>query len=205
MPLEVFVMTRLELKKQWAGLYTARKQPDLIEVPERRGIAIVETGAPGAETMGPIFATLYPVAYTLKFATKAEQAVDYPVLPPEAVFRIADFKKTEGWRWMACIAVPDVIDAAALRRSVKAVRAKHPETPLLDRVKLVSLPAGTQARILHVGAYDAEQPTVDRLLTFVREEGYRPGRAHIEVYLSDPARVAPERTRTVIRMSVTAR
>lgn len=198
-------MERLNLRKDWAPLFTARRKPDLIEVPARHAIGIVETRLPGAETMGPIFATLYPVAYTLKFATKAEQAVDYPVLPPEAVFRIADFKKTEGWRWMACIAVPDVIDAAALRRAVKAVRAKHPETPLLDRVKLVSLPAGTQARILHVGAYDAEQPTIDRLMAFVQEAGYRPGRQHIEVYLSDPGRVPPERTRTVIRIPVTER
>ncbi len=29
--------------------------------------------APGAETFAPIFATLYPVAYTLKFALRAEQ------------------------------------------------------------------------------------------------------------------------------------
>lgn len=198
-------MDRLSLRKDWAPLFTARQKPDLIEVPARHAIGIVETRPPGAETMGPIFAALYPVAYTLKFATKAEQAVDYPVLPPEAVFRTADFKKTEGWRWMAGIAVPDVIDAAAVRRAVKAVRTKHPETPLLDRVKLVSLPAGTQARILHLGAYDAEQPTIDRLMAFVREAGYRPGRHHIEVYLSDPGRVPVERTRTAIRIQVVPR
>jgi len=198
-------MERLNLRKDWAAVYTARKKPDLIEVPARHAIAIAETRPPGAETMGPIFATLYPVAYTLKFAIRAERSVDYPVLPPEAVFRVADFQKDEGWRWTAAIAVPDVVDAAAVRRAIKAVRERHPETPLLDRVRLVALSAGTQARIMHVGAYDAEQPTVDRLRAFVREAGYRPGRSHIEVYLSDPARVSPERTRTVIRVPVTSR
>ncbi len=198
-------MARLDLKKDWAPLYTARKKPDVIEVPARRAIAITETLPPGADTMAPIFATIYPVAYTLKFATKAQGALDYPVLPPEATFRVSDFSKDRDWRWTVAIAVPDAINAAALRRAVTAVRERHPETPLLDRVKLAVLPAGTQARILHVGAYDAEQPTIDRLVAFVREAGYRPGSRHIEVYLSDPARVPEERMRTVIRMSVTRR
>ena len=198
-------MERIALKSYWATLYTARRKPDLVEVPERHAIAIVETGAPGAETMGPVFATLYPVAYALKFAIRAEQAVDYPVLAPEAVFRAADFKKTEGWRWTAGIAVPEVVDAGALRRAIRSARERHPETPLLDRVKLATLPSGMQARIMHVGPYDTEQPTIDRLTAFVREAGYRPGRWHIEVYLSDPGRVAPERIRTVIRMSISER
>ncbi len=126
------------------------------------------------------------------------------MLPPEAVFRVADFK-SNNWRWSAAIAVPDAVDSAAVRGAVRAVRERHPETPLLDRVKLTAQPSGTQARIMHVGPYDQEQPTVDRLLAFVREAGYRPGRHHIEVYLSDPARVSRDRTQTVSRMSLTRR
>lgn len=198
-------MERLALKQDWAALYTARRKPDVITVPARRAIAIAETDPPGAETMGPIFATLYPVAYTLKFAIRAEQSVDYPVLPPEAIFRVADFTKDEGWRWSAAIAVPDIVDAASVRSAVRATRERHPETPLLDRVKLTTLPGGMYARIMHVGAYDQEQPSVDQLQAFIREQGLRAGRFQIEVYLSDPARVPPERTRTVIRVPVTPR
>ena len=122
-------MERLDLKKEWAPLYTARKKPDLIEVPSHHAITIKETLPPGAETIAPSSRNRWMVAYTLKFATKAEGALDYPVLPPEAVFRVADFAKGEGWRWTAAVAVPDAIDAGALRRAVKAVRGKHPETP----------------------------------------------------------------------------
>lgn len=105
----------------------------------------------------------------MKFATKAQSALDYPALPPEATFRISDFAKDGDWRWTVAIAVPDAIDAAALRRAVTAIRERYPEMTPLDRVKLAVLPAGTQARILHVGASDAEQPTIDRLVAFVRE------------------------------------
>ena len=94
---------------------------------------------------------------------------------------------------------------ADLKAAVAAVRAKHGDLPLLDRVKLVKLPAGTQGRILHVGPYDAEQDTIAKLQAFVQGEGYRLGARHIEVYLSDPQKVAPERIRTVIRYPLVKR
>lgn len=84
-------------------------------------------------------------------------------------------------------------------------RERHPETPLLDRVKLGRLPGGTHARIMHVGPYDAEPATIERLMAFVDQAGYRIGRQHIEVYLSNPNRVPPERMKTVIRYPVTTR
>ena len=190
----------LDLKTEWKALYTARRKPDIIEVPARRGLAVEERRLPGAETIGPMFSALYPVAYSMKFAIKKARGVNYPVMPPEAIYRVADFDpRVTEWRWQAAVAVPDIVTAADLRAAIAAVRGKHPDLPLLDRVKLVKLPAGTQARILHVGPYDAEQETIARLQAFVQEQGYRLGSRHIEVYLNDPARVPPEKIRTVIR------
>jgi hypothetical protein len=189
----------IDLRREWKALYTARQKPDFVDVPPRRGILIRQTVPPGAETMGPVFRALYPVAYALKLAVKAEQEMDYPVLAPEVAFRLPLGAE---WEWTAAIAVPEVVTPAMVRRAVAAVREKHPEFALLDELKLRKLPAGTQARIMHIGAYGDEQPTVDRLLAFISESGLRPGRHHIEVYLSDPSRVPPERTRTVIRYPI---
>jgi len=196
-------MERLDLRREWKSLYTAGKRPDLVEVPPRQAISITQTGLPGADTMGPLFQALYPVAYSLKFALKAQRAIDYPVLPAEATFRMSDFTRTEGWRWIVSIAVPDIVDAAAVRQAVRHARDRA-DIPLLNRVQLRPLATGLHARILHVGPYDAEQPTVDRVLEFIRAQGLRPGRTHTEIYLSDPARVPPERTRTVIRIPAIA-
>lgn len=192
-------MDAIDLRRQWKALYTARKKPDLIEVPPRHGVAITQTVAPGADSMPPVFSALYPVAYTLKFAIKAELGVSYPVMAPEVAFCLP---LGDSWEWTAAVAVPEVVTAAMVRKAVAAVREKHPDLALLDQVKLQSLPSGTHARIMHIGAYGEEQPTVDRLLAFINESGLRAGNHHIEVYLSDPGRVPPERTRTVIRYPV---
>ena len=196
----------IDLKREWKALYTARQKPDIIEVPERRALAIEESRQPGAETIGPMFGVLYPVAYTMKFAIKKARGINYPVMAPEAIYRTADFDpRVTEWKWQAAVAVPDIVTAADLKAAVAAVRAKHGDLPLLDRVKLVKLPAGTQGRILHVGPYDAEQDTIAKLQAFVQGEGYRLGARHIEVYLSDPQKVAPERIRTVIRYPLVKR
>lgn len=190
----------LDLKREWKDLYTARRKPDIIEVPERRGLAVEERRLPGADTIGPMFTALYHVAYTMKFAIKKGRGVNYQVMAPEAIYRTADFDpRVTEWRWQAAVAIPSIVTPSDLKGAVAAVRAKHGDVPLLDQVKIVKLPAGTQGRILHVGPYDQEQETIARLQAFVQEQGYRLGSRHIEVYLSDPARVPPERIRTVIR------
>ena len=69
------------------------------------------------------------------------------------------------------------------------------------------LSEGLAAQVMHVGPYDAEKPTIERLMKFVDESGMeiaeREGVAgHIEVYISDPSRVPPEKLRTIVRMPV---
>ena len=38
------------------------------------------------------------------------------------------------------------------------------------------------ARIMHIGPYDAEGPTIARLYGFIRESGYEPWGKHHEIY-----------------------
>lgn len=87
-------MEQLDLRRAWRDLYTARQKPDLVQVPDRQALTIAHTGEPGTESMTPVFSALYPIAYTLKFAVRAERDVNYPVLPPEGFFRAADIKQS---------------------------------------------------------------------------------------------------------------
>ena len=60
--------------------------------------------------------------------------------------------------------------------------------------------------ILHVGPYDAEPASIDRLSAFTAEQGcapdFTPERRHHEIYLGDPRRTAPQRLKTLIRHPV---
>jgi effector-binding domain-containing protein len=58
------------------------------------------------------------------------------------------------------------------------------------------------AEILHLGPYAAERPTTERLLAFIREQGYKVDGPHEEEYLSRPdARVPKTLIRYRIRRS----
>jgi Uncharacterized conserved protein len=47
-------------------------------------------------------------------------------------------------------------------------------------------------------------PTIERLHSFIAEQGYVRAGKHHEVYLSDPRRAAPEKMKTIIRQPVAA-
>ena len=61
---------------------------------------------------------------------------------------------------------------------------------------------GPSAQILHVGPYDAEVPTIERLHSAISTAGLHPRGRHHEIYLGDPRRSAPEKLRTIIRHPV---
>ncbi len=62
---------------------------------------------------------------------------------------------------------------------------------------------------MHIGSYDDEPATIQRMHDFMISEGYElditDKRLHHEIYLSDARRVAPERWKTVIRHPVKKR
>lgn len=59
---------------------------------------------------------------------------------------------------------------------------------------------------MHIGPYDNEPETLDKMKDHAREQGYEPdfsqGRFHHEIYLSDVRRCKPENLKTVIRQPV---
>ncbi|MFQ5793639.1 MAG: GyrI-like domain-containing protein, partial [Candidatus Bipolaricaulia bacterium] len=72
------------------------------------------------------------------------------------------------------------------------------------KIRFEAFHEGLSAQIMHIGPYSAEGPTVEKLHSFIKENGYELRGKHHEVYLSDPRRAAPEKMRTVIRQPVTA-
>jgi len=66
-------------------------------------------------------------------------------------------------------------------------------------VKIETWEYGTVAQILHLGPYDEEGPTVERLHKFIEDNGYGIAGMHEEEYLTTPdAKVI----KTIIRYSI---
>jgi|WetSurMetagenome_2_1015567.scaffolds.fasta_scaffold483934_2 hypothetical protein len=74
-----------------------------------------------------------------------------------------------------------------------------------DGVKSAIWEYGLVAEILHIGSYDKEKPTVERLNKFIRDNGYSIIGDHEEEYIKGPGmffKGNPDNYRTIIRYRI---
>ena len=71
------------------------------------------------------------------------------------------------------------------------------------RVEFFTYEEGECVQCMHIGSYDEEPETIQRMEAFAAENGYQiditKKRMHHEIYLSDPRRTAVEKLKTVVR------
>jgi hypothetical protein len=96
---------------------------------------------------------------------------------------------------------PDEAASTDFAAAVDTVAAKK-RPPLLDQLRFESWDEGPVAQLMHIGPYDAEAPTIERLHEAISAARLRPRGCHHEIYISDPGRTAPERLKTLIRQPV---
>ncbi|KQR17140.1 GyrI-like domain-containing protein [Cellulomonas sp. Leaf334] len=194
---------KVDVKKS-LDIYQARQgQFRLLDVPDLQYLMVDGHGDPNSS---PDFAraveVLYPVAYTLKFASRSELGRDYVVPPLEGLWWAEDMeaftaaRDKSRWDWTLMILVPDWLDAGMVAAAVEKVGAAD--------VRLETLSEGLCVQTLHVGSFDDESGVLARLHDeFIPGNGLRMVGTHHEVYLSDRRRVAPEKQRTILRQPVT--
>lgn len=200
---------KVDLKKQIASYTAPRGRFEIARVPPMRYLAIDGAGDPNtASAYADALATLYPVAYAVKFLSKRELDRDYVVMPLEALWWSDDMdaftaaRDKSRWRWTVMILVPEWIASDDVALSVETVRAKG-APPALDALRVETLDEGLCVQTLHLGAYDDEGPVLAAMHdVFIPENGLRMTGRHHEIYLSDPRRVAPEKLRTILRQPV---
>jgi len=196
----------VDLRKQ-IGAYSARRgRFELIEVPPLNYLMIDGQGDPNtARRYQEAIATLYPVAYRLKFFSKREFGCDHEIMPLEALWWADDLaafthrRNKSQWRWTVMIMLPDWILPAHVDAARTALAGK---APLSDAVRVERLDERLAIQTLHVGPYDDEGPVLERMHRDIGEQGLRMTGRHHEVYLNDARRTAPERLRTILRQPV---
>jgi hypothetical protein len=201
MATDTLVSERERLYKASAG------KPEIVLVPEMSFVMIDGHGDPNSsQDYKDAIEALYPLSYTLKFALKKEQGLQYRVGPLEGLWwaedmAAFDLERKGDWNWTMMIAQPDAVtlDRFELARE-EARRTK--QLPAIARARLERFEEGACAQILHVGPFSAEGPTIVKLHAFLQEQGHSfDGKLqkHHEIYLSDPRRSAPEKWKTIIR------
>ena len=201
---------KLDLKKSLDAYQAKRGQFRIVGVPDLQYLMIDGHGDPNSS---PEFAasleTLYPVAYSLKFASKLTLDRDYVVMPLEGLWWASDYSvfmtgEKSAWDWTVMILVPDWIDLDMVEAAVEASRKKTGERRY-DDLRMETLREGRSVQTLHVGPFATEAEVLRRMHEeFIPEHGLAMAGKHHEIYLSDPRKTAPDKLRTILRQPVRA-
>ncbi|KJQ53904.1 GyrI-like domain-containing protein [Microbacterium sp. SA39] len=206
----------IDPKKTLDAYRATRGTVRLVEVPPLQYLMVDGAGDPNtAQAYKDAVTALFPLAYTLKFASREQLGIDAVVMPLEGLWHAPDMaaftsqRDKSAWLWTLMIMVGDHVTREMFTEAVdsvtaKTVKKKETPSPALRSVRLETLVEGLSAQTLHVGSYDDEAPVLDDLHhRFIPENGLQMTGLHHEIYLSDMRRVAPEKLRTILRQPVT--
>jgi hypothetical protein len=207
-------MTKLDLHKNLKAFYSApAKKAEIVDIPRFQFVMIdgqIEPGrAPGTSAgFQENMQALYGAAYTLKFMSKLskDNPIDFPVMALEGLWWARDgqfdSKFKDNWDYRVMILQPDHIIPDMFQEALAQLRKKKGDQPVFGRLRLEGFQEGLCVQIMHVGPYDAETATLDRMHAFVYENGCRLRGMHHEIYLGNPMRADPARLKTILRHPV---
>jgi hypothetical protein len=151
---------------------------------------------------------LYGAAYTLKFMVKLrkENPVDYPVMALEGLWWVEDghfdIKIKDNWFYTLMILVPDLITTELITDVLTQMRKKKGDLPGFSRLRLENFREGFSIQVMHIGSYDTEPATVEKMDAFAFENGLIKTGKHHEIYLGNPLRADPATLKTILRHPV---
>ncbi|WP_322199573.1 GyrI-like domain-containing protein [Acutalibacter intestini] len=204
-----------DYKKEYKELYQPKSQPGLVTVPPMRFVAVRGQGDPNREDglYKEAMGLLYGVVFTIKMSKlgshRIEGYFDYVAPPLEGLWwqegrAGIDYARKEDFQWISMIRLPDFVTRAEFDWAVEEAQAKKGGD--FSRAEFFAYDEGLCVQCMHLGPYDNEPATLEKMGAFVQGQGYAldqgGGRYHHEIYLSDPRKCRPERLRTVIRQPV---
>ncbi|MDR0963848.1 MAG: GyrI-like domain-containing protein [Clostridium sp.] len=204
----------IDFKKTQKELYTPGIKPGIVDVPDMIYIAVDGQGDPNTSPQyQAALEVLYSLSYAIKMSYKSGNSpkgfYEYVVPPLEGFWTVDDnaflgdkiITDKSKFTWTSCIRQPEFVTQDVLEWA-KGLTAKRKPGLDLSQAYLWTFSEGLCAQIMHIGSYDAEPVTIERLTAFIHESGCETDmtdRRHHEIYLGDPRKTAPEKLKTVIR------
>jgi len=165
------------------------KEPKISVKKDQKMLVVEAKGDPnvvGGKAFGLLFQLYYRMPETPKGPMQAAPRARWPIPQTEAP------KST--WIGAYALPVPEAIEEIPPYEAQEGLKAS-----------LTTWEYGTVAEILYIGPYDREEPTINRLLDFIKEKGYVTVGDHEEEYIKGPSMYGkedPEKYVTIIRYRV---
>lgn len=203
---------KVDFKKRDKHLYKpSTKKPEIIEVPSLPYIMIDGTGAPQDEAFQMSCKALYNIAYKIRMSHKKGLQPDgyyeFVVPPLEGIWDVVEgteynVNDKTNLKWTIMIRQPEFVTEDFFK-SMKALAIEGDDNPMLKKVRFEDHKDGLCCQMMHVGSFDNEPETFEKMEAFALESGYkRISKIHRELYLSDFNKTAPEKLKTVLRFKV---
>ena len=201
-----------DFKKEYKEFYMPAAKPSIVTVPPMNYIAVRGQGDPNQEDgeYKAAIGLLYGIAFTIKMSKMGDHRIegyfDYVVPPLEGFWwqdgvTGIDYAHKERFKWISVIRLPDFVTKEDFDWAVEEASRKKKMD--FSDVEFFRYDEGLSVQCMHLGAYDDEPATVDRMHRFMEEHRFAlditDQRMHHEIYLSDARKVVPEKLKTVIR------
>ncbi|MFH1288435.1 MAG: GyrI-like domain-containing protein [bacterium] len=168
--------------------YEHLKNPKMRAIPRQKMLVVKSIGNPNV-VGGAAFKTLFKTFYTLKKNNKGLK-----MSAPKA--RWPNTPETQKNEWVGIYGLPI---PATVETLPQGTEKSSPD------VKIEYWEYGAVAEILHVGPYNEETPTIEKLHKFISDSGYKITGPHEEEYLKGPGmffKGDPKKYQTIIRYCV---
>lgn len=204
-----------DYKKEYKEFYMPKDKPGIIEVPPMNYIAVRGKGDPNVEgsEYKQSIGLLYAIAFTIKMSKKGDHQIagyfDYVVPPLEGFWwqedtEEIDYAHKEDFQFISVIRLPDFVTKDDFDWAIAEAAAKKKTD--FSKVEFLTYAEGLCVQCMHIGPYDDEPATIQKMHAFMTAQGYAlditASRLHHEIYLSDARKVDPSRLKTVLRHPV---
>lgn len=193
-------------------LYKPPRVPDIVVVPPMNYVMADGQGDPNtSKDFKDAIAALYAVSYGIKFLPKKgvvpEGYFDYKVSALEGVWDMPagveyTLDNKDKFLWTLMIMQPGFVTQQLIDEVRKEQKDKK-GIDALDKVRFETFDEGLCCQMIHIGPYDAEPASFERMMKYCEENGYRRlEKGHREIYMTDARRTSPEKLKTILRFKV---
>lgn len=208
------MVKKWEAKKE--ALYKpSSKTPQIVDVPAMKFATISGAGNPNtSEDFAQAIQALYGLSYTIKMMPKKgivpKGYFEYTVPPLEGLWDVTNMKgfdasQKDNLSWTIMIRQPSFVDDNLFEQAKTMAKGKKGDTDgsAFSKLRFETITDGLCCQFLHIGPFDDEAASFERMEEFITKEGYKKAaHFHREIYLSDFRKSAPEKMRTILRFRI---
>ena len=202
---EIAENEKLDFTKADKEYYQASEMPLLVDVNNYNYLNISGVSSPEDSLFLNSIEAIYSVAYGIKFSKKAF-GNDFVVPKMECQWWVDSEKpftevSREEWHWNIVIPMPEFVSAIDVEQAIQILIERKGDN-LVSQVEFGPLNEGKSVQILHVGSYDEEEGSLNKLYQFVEDNNLKIVGRHHEIYLNDPRKTEQSKLKTILRYAV---